>query len=266
MDEFQEETVVEEASVDAVQDSTDSQESPVDNGTADAPKPDANVGEAIKREVERREAQLRKQYDEKYAPYTQHSSYLEKQAKISGYGNVSDYMAALDAYEREQQIQDEAQRIGVDPETYSQYFAPVNSELQELRQKLQGFEAAQTEQQKRQREVADWTELYTAHPGLQETSQAFNEGKSPEWFSPQMQEFIGMGYKPVHAYELAHKETLFRQKEQAVLAQVTGRGEKQILSSIDRPNNVQFNPADMSFEQIQELSARARRGERITFD
>lgn len=194
------------------------------------------------------------------------TKYLERQARISGYDTVDEYMTALDEYERNQQMEKEANRMGMDTETYAQYLAPVQQRLTEAERRLQTFEQQQTDQEKRQREVADWTELYTAHPGLQDTSQAFNDGKQPEWFNPQMQEFIGMGYKPVHAYELANKDTLLRQKEQAVLAQVTGRGEKQILSSIDRPNNVQFNPADMSLQEILDLSKRAQSGERITFD
>lgn len=194
------------------------------------------------------------------------NKYLERQARISGYGTVDEYMVALDEYEKNQQIEREAQRMGVDPETYAQYFAPVNTELQELRQKLQGFEQQQTDAQRKQQETASWQELYTAHPDLVESSQSFNEGKAPEWFNSEMKELIDMGYKPVHAYQLANKDVLFRQKEQEVLANVTGRGAKQILPSNDRPNNVQFDPAHMTDEQIQDLSARARRGERITFN
>jgi hypothetical protein len=81
-----------------------------------------------------------------------------------------------------------------------------------------------------------------------------------------MQELMGMGYKPVHAYQLANREAILRQKEQEVLAQVTGRSERQILPSNDRPNNVQFDPANMSLKEILDLSARAQGGERITFD
>lgn len=194
------------------------------------------------------------------------TKYLERQARISGYGTVDEYMVALDEYEQNQQIEREAQRMGVDPETYAQYFAPVNSELQELRQKLQGFEQQQTAAERQQQQTALWSELYKEHPDLADSSQSFNDGKSPDWFTPEMQALIGKGYEPLHAYQLANKDVILRKKEQEVLAAVTGRGAKQILPSVDRPNNNQFNPADMSFEQIQELSRRARSGERITFD
>lgn len=193
------------------------------------------------------------------------TKYLEKQAKISGYASVEEYTKALDAYEQQQRIEQEASRMGVDPDTYAQYFAPVNQQLTELQQKVQTYEQQMTAQQQQEQQQQQWGELYNAYPNLSETSTAFNEGKQPEWFTPQMQELVGMGYKPVHAYELAHKDTLFRQKEQEVLARVTGRDGKQVLPSNDSPNNLQFDPANMSFDDIQKISERVRRGERITF-
>lgn len=194
------------------------------------------------------------------------TKYLERQARISGYDSVDEYMTALDEYERNQQMEQEARRMGLDPELYAQHLHPVKQQLSEVERKLQSYERQQSESEQQARTSAQWGDLYSAYPALSESSQAFNEGRAPEWFNAQMQELVGMGYQPVHAYELAHKETLFRQKEQEVLANVTGRGAKQILSSVDKPNNNQFNPADMSFEQIMDLSRRVRQnGERITF-
>jgi hypothetical protein len=272
MEDFQDNSVV-DASVDAGNEASELSQEPSSAGetvvteAVDAPKPDANVGEAIRREVERREAQLKKQYEEQYTPYKQQSEQLKRAARLNGWGDdVDGYVARLDEIEQQEQYEREASRMGIDPETYSQYFAPVTSELQQLRQRLQGFEEAQTQQQRQQQLQADWGELYKEFPALAESSQAFSEGGAPDWYNDQMQELMGMGYKPVHAYQLANRESILRQKEQDVLAQVTGRSERQILPSNDRPNNVQFDPANMSFEQIQELSARARRGERITFE
>lgn len=193
------------------------------------------------------------------------TKYLEKQARISGYASVDEYMQALDAYEQQQQIEREASRIGVDPETYSQYFAPVNQQLTELQQKVQTYEQQMTAQQQQERAQQSWGELYKQYPALAETSSAFDQGQTPDWFTTEMQDLVQMGYKPVHAYELAHKDTLFRQREQEVLARMTGRDGKQVLSSVDSPNNIQFDPSNMSDAQIQEISARVRRGERITF-
>lgn len=193
------------------------------------------------------------------------AKYLEKQARISGYTSVDEYVKALDAYEQQQQIEQEANKMGVDPDTYAQYFAPVNQQLSELQQKVQTYEQQATAQQQAELSKRQWGELYTAHPSLSETSNAFDDGKAPEWFTPQMQDFVKRGYEPLHAYELAHKDTLFQQREQQVLARVTGRDGKQVLPSVDSPNNMQFDPANMSNEDIQKISERVRRGERITF-
>lgn len=271
MDEYQSQETVVDAPVDAGHEEsieTPSTEETVVTEAVDAPKPDANVGDAIRREVERREAQLKKQYEEQYTPYKQQSEQLKRAARLNGWGDdVNGYVSRLDELERQEQYEREAQRMGVDPETYAQHFAPVKSELQELRQKLQGFEQQQTATERQQQQTALWSDLYKEHPDLAESSQSFNEGQAPEWFTPEMQALIGKGYEPLHAYQLTNKEAILRKKEQEVLANVTGRGAKQILPSNDRPNNVQFDPANMTDAQIQELSYRVRsKGERITFD
>jgi hypothetical protein len=193
------------------------------------------------------------------------TKYLEKQAKIYGYATVDEYTKAVDEYEQQQQIQQEAQRIGVDPDTYAQYFAPVNDQLSELQQKVMTYEQQMTQAQQQAQLNETWGELYSQYPGLVETSTAFNEGKNPDWFTQDMQQLVQMGYKPVHAYELAHKNTLFQQKEQETIARLTGRDQKQVLPSRDSPNNVQFDPNNMSDAEIQAISERVRRGERITF-
>lgn len=192
------------------------------------------------------------------------TKYLEKMARIEGYGSVDEYVKAIDAYEQNQRIQQEAQRMNIDPEAYEQYFQPVNQQLNELQQKVQTYEQQATAQQQQEQTKQAWGELYSTHPNLVESSASFNDGKNPDWYSPQMQELVGMGYKPVHAYELANKETLFKQKEQETLARLTGRDAKQVLSSIDSPNTMTLNPADMTNAEIQAISERVRRGERIT--
>lgn len=191
--------------------------------------------------------------------------YLEKRARQEGFGDVQSYLKAIDEYEQHQQIEQESQRMGVDPETYAQYFQPVNQQLTELQQKVQTYE--QEIQQRSQLEHTNqvWGELYKEYPSLLDSAKAFTEGKNPDWYNNGMQDLINKGYSPVHAYELAHKQTLFQQKEQEVLARVTGRDSKQILPSKDSPNNMQFDPANMTYEEIKAISRRAQSGERITF-
>jgi DNA repair ATPase RecN len=235
----------------------------------DAPKPD-NVGEAIKREVERREAQLRKQYEEQYAPYQQHSDQLKRAARLNGWGDdVDGYIARLDEVERQEQYEREASRMGIDPDTYAQYFAPVNQELNQLRQEVQRFQSQQTEAQRMQETQKQWNALYEAFPQLAETSQAFNDGKAPEWFTPQMQQLIGMGYQPVHAYELAHKETIMSQFRKQTEAN-TIRGLQQnsesspgALGQGDVAHETGFS--GLSREQQRRMIDEVKRGERRSF-
>lgn len=193
------------------------------------------------------------------------TKYLEKRARQEGFTDVNAYLEAIDAFEQQQQIDRESQRMGVDPETYAQYFQPVNQELSQLKTQLQTYESQLTERQQQDESNAKWGALYSEFPSLVESSQAFNNGESPEWFNDAMKGFVARGYDPVDAYRLSHADTINRQKEQEVLARVTGRDGKQVLPSVDSPNNVQFDPSNMSDEQIKAISERVQRGERITF-
>lgn len=192
------------------------------------------------------------------------AKYLERQAKISGFTSVDEYMKALDAYEQQQTIEQEAQRMNVDPETYAQYFQPVNQKLQQYEQELTTLRQQQEAREQQERGNQAWGELYKEFPSLADTANLFSEGKNPEWFNTDMQQMLEMGYQPLHAYKLANQDSLFKQREQEVLARVTARDGKQVLPSIDSPNNAQVSFADMSFDEIQKISERVRRGERIT--
>jgi hypothetical protein len=271
MDEFQRQETVVDAPVDAGQTQVNQDPMPAGTGetvvtpAVDAPKPDANVGEAIRKEVERREAQLKKQYEEKYSPISQHSAYLERRARQEGFQNVEEYLRAIDELEQRMQVEQESQRMGVDPNVYQQYFAPVNQKLQQYEQELQSFRQEKQLREQQEQATSKWGALYEQFPGLLESAKAFNEGKNPDWYNETMQAYVNRGYDPADAYRLAHADTIARQQEQQVLARLTGRDDRQVLPSTDSPNNAQFDPANMTDAQIQELSERARRGERIIF-
>jgi hypothetical protein len=253
------ETVVEEASVDVEQVETQETEETVETVAIDTPKPDNN-GEAIRREVERRETKLKQQYESQMEEIRAENSYLDKQAQIYGYRDRNEYKQALDTHLAQQAMEQEAARQGIDPDIYAQHLQPLSQENEQLKQRLQGYE--QTEHQKQVSQ--SWSDLYSAYPNLSEDAKSWGKGENPNFYTDQMQQLIGMGYQPVHAYELAHKDTLFKQKEQEVVARLTGRDGKQVLSSIDSPNTMTLNFADMSDAEIQAISARVQRGERIT--
>jgi hypothetical protein len=183
----------------------------------------------------------------------QKASYLERLAQLSGYQTTEEFLQAVEQAEEQQRIQREAQKFGIDPETYRQHFEPVNSELQQLRQKLDELEREKAMQQV-EREVNELRSKYDDFDKYEE--KVFELA-------------IQKGYALEDAYKLLsyedHIAKVQKQTEQQVLAKVTGRNEKQVLPSNDKPNNTKFDPANMSFEEIEELSRRARMGERITF-
>lgn len=192
------------------------------------------------------------------------SKYLEKQAKIYGYSTVEEYTKAVDDYEQQQEIDQQAQSMNVDPETYAKYFAPVNQELGELRNKLTAYEQQEQQKEQQDRNSQSWSELERDYPHLK-VFESFKEG-APDWYTPEMKEMVEVnGYKPLHAYKISHQETIFKQREQEVIAKLTGRDAKQVLSSVDSPNNLAFDPANMTGAQIDDISRRVRNGERIIF-
>jgi hypothetical protein len=183
----------------------------------------------------------------------QKATYLEKLAQMSGYQTTEEFLRAVEQAEEQRRIEQEAQKFGIDPETYRQHFEPVNSELQQLREKLNQLEQERIMQQV-EREVNELRSKYDDFEKYEE--QVFELA-------------VQKGYALEDAYKLLayedHIAKIQKQTEQQVLAKVTGRNEKQVLPSNDKPNNTKFDPANMSFEEIEELSRRARMGERITF-
>jgi len=230
-----------------------------------APAPDEpKFGEALKAELARREAQLEKKYKEQYGDYDtfkqrsteleRYQQQMERVAKLGNYANVDAFINALDEAERQDQIRREAEQLGVDESVILDHLYPMKQELEQLKQE-------RDEQRKQEffRNVdTKVNELKTKYPDFEQYhDQAFDM-------------FANRGYDLEDAYKLLSYESrmqkLAQEKEQEVLARVTGRDQKQILPSNDQPSNVQFDPANMSLDQIQEISRRVQRGERITFN
>lgn len=236
---------------------------PADNGaqepTGDVTK-QQSFANRLREEREKAIAEERAKWEQETAAKL---SYLEKQARIYGYATVEEYTKAIDEHYERQEIEQKARELGLDPDTYAQKFDPVFKKVSEMEQKLQTYEQQEQRRAQEEKTAQAWSELYAQYPHLVEDAKAWERGESPTFFNADMQKFIDLGYQPVHAFELAHKETLFRAKQQETLAQVLGRDQKQILPSKDQPNNVQFDPANMSTDEILALSQRVQRGERI---
>jgi hypothetical protein len=257
MEDYQESVV--EASVDAEQyESSEVRTSETDvNTEVVAPTTEEpKFGEALKAELARREAQLEKKYKEQYGDYDSiksQSKSLEKRARQEGFDDVQAYLKAIDEFEQQQQIQAEASKYGVPEDFIRAELQPLKSELEQLRQEREKFQQNEVVRQV-DSEIATLSQKYDDFAGMKDEVLNFA---------------IEKGYRLEDAYRLmtyeAKMEAAALKKEQETLARITGRDAKQVLPSKDSPNNVQFDPANMSFEEIKALSQRVQSGERITF-
>lgn len=257
MEEYQESVV--EASVDAEQYETSevsTSETDVNTEVVAPTSEEPKFGEALKAELARREAQLEKKYKEQYGDYDSIKSqngYLEKRARQEGFDDVQAYLKAIDEYEQQQQIQAEASKYGVPEDFIRAELQPLKSELEQLRQEREKYQQNEVVRQV-ESEIASLSQKYEDFAGMKDDVLDFA-----------MQNNIRLE----HAYKLMTYESKIEQaalkKEQETLARVTGRDQKQVLPSKDSPNNVQFDPANMSFDEIGDISRRVQAGERITF-
>ncbi|WP_138752767.1 hypothetical protein [Paenibacillus sinopodophylli] len=151
---------------------------------------------------------------------------LERAAKLNGFDKTDDYLANLDRMELEaqqrqhnnfkdlrDQLREEAEDAGLDPVKLDAWLD--NHPL--LQEANKAILSRQNEQEERNRNdvqlqtASKWNDLYTTYPDLAESSKAFGEGGTPDWFTPEMQSRIERGYDPKDAYELAHRNTLTAQ-------------------------------------------------------
>jgi hypothetical protein len=215
-----------------------------------------NEGKDFSTALKAREVQIRQQIEQEYSTKMQESqtklSYMEKQAKIYGYETVEEYTQALDDYERQQEVQNEAKKYGVPEDFIRGELKPLKDELQQLKQEREQF---QTKEQERQLQ----SELEKIRADNPDFDQYFDSVK----------ELYQKGYSLNHAYRLASYEDkiakIGQEKEQEVLANVTKRASNQVLPSTDKPNNLAFNPANMSTADIMDISRRVQAGEKIKF-
>lgn len=68
------------------------------------------------------------------------NAYIDKMMKIGGFADRQEFFEALQEQERQAQIEAEAGRIGVTPEAYQQFLAPVNEEISTLKGQLEQYQ------------------------------------------------------------------------------------------------------------------------------
>lgn len=86
-------------------------------------------------------------YDKVQQRATDYEQSLNRMAQLSGYASVDEMVQAMNELEQQQQIQLEAQRMGVDEETYNQYFQPVQQELTTLKSQVEEFQMKEIQRQ-----------------------------------------------------------------------------------------------------------------------
>lgn len=181
---------------------------------------------------------------------------LDRAAKLLGYKDHADLTANLDRIEQEkvkqqadqfealkQQIIDDLVYNGVSEEAARQY-AENNPLVQQARTALEEKQQAeQTRQQQtaEQERLEGWKQLYEAFPDAAESAKLFGEGKSPDWYTPEMQSMIERGYKPMDAYRLAHMDKIQTQSakrtEQKLIKQQHLGARSQVESNSAAPSD-----------------------------
>lgn len=210
--------------------------------------------EEIKIPVSERQTYLQKGYNydkvqSQLEQTKQQAAYIERIAKRQGFDNPQDFISAFEEMENQRRVEEEAQRLGLDTEVFKEYLEPMRKELDTLKQEREQLQRVDMERQL----DAEVMRLTNKYPDFQEVQdQVFNLA-------------IEKGYDLEDAYILSTYQDKAKQVEQQTLAKIANRDQKQVLSSIDKPGNVQFDPNNLTSDQIRDISQRVQRGERIIF-
>jgi len=200
--------------------------------------------EEVRIPVSERQNYLQKgyNYDKVNQKATEFEQHLQAVAEITGYSTVDELIQASQQFKEQQSVQQEAQRLGMDEESYRQFIAPVNSELSTVKQEL-----ADMKKESFQRQL----------------DAEINELKKNENFPKYEKEMweIAIQYKmsPTEAYEFASlrglKEqipSLQQQAEQRVVDQIKARQGKHVETH-DENAMVSLNLSQEEITMAQKL-------------
>lgn len=155
---------------------------------------------------------------------------LDEVAQLQGYKDHADLIANLPKLREQQQQkqQNEFEQLrnqliqdyedaGGDPRNLEAWLDSnplLNQAKEVLRRDQERAEQDRQVQMKRDWENK-WNALYQAFPDLTQSAQVFNEGGTPDWYTPEMQSRIQKGYDPIDAYKLAHSDKISAQSKKA---------------------------------------------------
>jgi hypothetical protein len=214
-------------------------------------EPNTQDAETNARFAEQRRKQELDEYKTKVESY---SSQLERTAKFNGFDSTEDYLKALDEAEQERNIKAEAEKAGLDEETYRQYLAPVNEKLKTYEQKIQQLENADMNRQIQ----SELTQLKTDKDFAKYEEATINAWKSNPAFEnlTDAYEFVSYKDKLAQTREATEQETI-RKLQQNGQSSTGSLGE-----GADTPK---LSVKDMSKAEFEDMILRSKRGEKINF-
>ncbi|MFX3633725.1 MAG: hypothetical protein ACE3L7_25570 [Candidatus Pristimantibacillus sp.] len=207
--------------------------------------PDVSQQESFASRLKEERSKIEGQYKPIQTAYTQ----LEQVARIAGFNDVGQYLNALDQHAKEQHAAAEANRLGVDEETYKQFFAPVHDELSQTKQELQRLQQSDLERQVR----ADYDRLKSQYSDF--------ESVQDKVFAIAEQRVLPLE----DAYKLAvfeERVTAAKQEGQAAAIQAMKANANSATGSVggDAPNQ-DFDFTKLSPDERAKYYERAKRGE-----
>lgn len=165
----------------------------------------------------------------------QYESALDRIAKQQGFKDHSDLVANLDRIEQEsiqrqqqqfeqhkQQMREEAENAGLDPEAVEQYLEnhPMLNQAKELLERESQAQTIRKQEEEQQRQTQAWEVLFNKYPQLLEQT---NDDGTAAWMTTEMESRIRRGYDPIDAYELVHRDSIIaderKRAEQTALKQ-----------------------------------------------
>jgi hypothetical protein len=207
----------------------------------------------VKIPVSERQTYLQKGYNydklqTQYQEAQKQAQYLDRLATMQGFNDTSEFLSALETYEQEQRIQQEAQKLGVDENVIRDHLNPLKSELEQIRKQNEEL---------RQYEIRRQVEADIAQ--MRDKYSDFGQ------YEDAVFDLASRGLDLEQSYRLASYENMSKRVEQEVLARMRERNDKQVLPSSDRGVPQKINPSNMTLADIESISERVRKGERITF-
>lgn len=217
-------------------------------GTAPAGEP-AQPDVAQQASFASRLKEERGKIETEFQPYRERATQIESIAKAAGFPTAEAYLQALDKSVRDQRAAEEAKRLGVDPETYKQFFAPVHEQLTQTQTELQTLRQAEVVRQVQ----ADDQRLNSTYPD-------YNELRD-QVFQVAEQRVLPLedAYKLV-SWEARQEKARLEGQNAAVAAMSANAATSTGPVGGDAPSQA-FDFTKLSPEQRQQYYEKAKRGE-----